>query len=111
MCFADAAFSPHLLVSGSDDTMVKVWDRRILPATYDPSTPVLTQAAGYLPGHHAGVTSLEARGDGVYVLSNSKDQTAKLWDIRMMTSHAEHDAMPGHARYPVTWDYRWEHYP
>ena len=39
-------------------------------------------------GHLEGVTFLDSRGDGRYFISNSKDQSIKLWDIRKMSSHA-----------------------
>lgn len=111
MCFADPAYTPHVLVSGSDDCLIKVWDRRTMPASYDRSQRKLLNAAGYLTGHHAGITSLDARGDGRYVLSNSKDQTVKLWDLRMMASHAEAARMPAPDRDGSEWDYRGMDYP
>ena len=37
---------------------------------------------GVLVGHTEGLTHLHSRGDGRHVLSNAKDQTAKLWDLR-----------------------------
>ena len=52
----------------------QVWDRRALGRGARP--------AGVLPGHTEGITHLDARGDGRYLLSNAKDQTARLWDVR-----------------------------
>jgi WD repeat-containing protein 23 len=72
VCFGDLS-SPHLLYSGSDDGTVKVWDRRSI-ADLRPS--------GVFLGHKGGVTYVDSKGDGRYVVSNSKDQTAKLWDLR-----------------------------
>lgn len=37
-------------------------------------------------GHLEGITFIDSRGDGRYFISNGKDQTIKLWDIRKMTS-------------------------
>ena len=37
---------------------------------------------GVFAGHADGIASLATRGDDRYVLSNSKDQTIKLWDVR-----------------------------
>lgn len=37
-------------------------------------------------GHLEGITFLDSRGDGRYLISNGKDQTIKLWDIRKMSS-------------------------
>ena len=35
-----------------------------------------------LIGHTEGLTHLDSKNDGRYLLSNCKDQTARLWDIR-----------------------------
>jgi WD repeat-containing protein 23 len=97
VCFADE--SGHLIYSGSDDNLCKVWDRRCLNAKGNP--------AGVLMGHVEGITFLDSRGDGRYFISNGKDQTIKLWDIRKMSSNA--NCNPGFRNYE--WDYRWMDYP
>lgn len=74
--FADKS-SSNVLVSGSDDSFIKVWDRRSMRG----QTP-----SGVLVGHTEGITFVSSKGDGRYVVSNGKDQTAKLWDLRMMYS-------------------------
>lgn len=102
VCFADD--SGHLIFSGGDDNLCKVWDRRCFNAQGKP--------AGVLMGHLQGITFLDSRGDGRYFISNGKDQTIKLWDIRKMSSNA-------HARnwgnnlgfWNYDWDYRWMDYP
>lgn len=33
-------------------------------------------------GHTSGITSITSRDDGRYFISNSKDQSIKLWDVR-----------------------------
>ncbi|XP_050119149.1 LEC14B homolog isoform X4 [Malus sylvestris] len=95
VCFADE--TGHLIYSGSDDNLCKVWDRRCL-MTYG-------QASGVLMGHLEGVTFIDSRGDGRYLISNGKDQTTKLWDIRKMSSRA----IPRLT--DRDWDYRWMEYP
>ena len=45
-----------------------------------------SQPAGKLVGHLEGITFIDSRGDGRYFISNSKDQTIKLWDIRTMST-------------------------
>ncbi|KAG1326344.1 LEC14B [Cocos nucifera] len=74
--FADE--TGHLIFSGSDDNLCKVWDRRCFTSTGKP--------AGILTGHLEGITFIDSRGDGRYFISNGKDQTTKLWDIRRMSS-------------------------
>lgn len=56
----------------------QVWDRRCFVTE--------RQAAGVLTGHLEGITFIDSHGDGRYFISNSKDQTIKLWDIRKMSS-------------------------
>jgi DDB1- and CUL4-associated factor 11 len=84
-----------LLVSGSDDGLLKLWDLR---------TP--DRARGLCVGHAEGIASIASKGNGIHVVSNSKDQTAKLWDLRRLR-----DASPeATSRYAVdsARDYRWD---
>ncbi|KAI0698404.1 WD40 repeat-like protein, partial [Cerioporus squamosus] len=103
-CWADTA-SGNVLISGSDDTFVKVWDRRSLGGTGKPS--------GVLIGHTEGITYVSAKGDGRYVISNGKDQILRLWDLRMMRSNSEFEAVAGRSRsYGIPgYDYRGDAYP
>ncbi|PKY50398.1 WD40 repeat-like protein [Rhizophagus irregularis] len=99
VCFADD--SSHILFSGSDDTYIKVWDRRSMRGGKE---------SGVLVGHTEGITYVTAKGDGRYCLSNSKDQTMKLWDIRMMVSGERFENMQLED-YRQGWDYRLNNYP
>lgn len=98
VCFADKS-SPHILYSGSDDSHIKVWDRRSMGDRRE---------AGAFVGHTEGITYIDSKGDGRYVLSNGKDQCMKLWDIRMaMSTERFHDVV-GRRRGPSVFDYRME---
>ena len=66
--------SGHLFASGGDDADVKVWDARTLPRGGDDAAAARARPVATLRGHLGGVTYLDARGDGVHVLSNAKDQ-------------------------------------
>eukprot|EP00898_Chlorokybus_atmophyticus_P005696 jgi/Chlat1/6127/Chrsp409S05660 len=97
VCFADS--NPNIVYSGSDDCLIKVWDRRLLRSGTSPQ--------GVLIGHCEGITHVTSKGDGRYILSNSKDQSARLWDARKLSSESDSAALPALAR--RMWDYRWEH--
>ena len=97
VCFANRAQS-NLIFTGSDDSLVKVWDRR-----------VLTKEAGTFVGHSEGITHVTSKGDGILLASNSKDQLLKVWDIRMMVQPEDLQSV----RIPQSsgFDYRWQKYP
>jgi WD repeat-containing protein 23 len=96
VCFVDPEQAPSLVLSGSDDGLIKLWDLRT------------ERAQGLLAGHVSGITSVcskdggpgGGRGGGRYLVSNGKDQTTKLWDLRKMVE-AGRDA---EARYAVDLD-------
>ena len=69
--------SANVVFSGSDDTFCKVWDRRLLGESEG-------KPCGVMVGHLDGITHIDSKGDGRYFISNSKDQSIKLWDLRTM---------------------------
>lgn len=65
---------------------------------------------GVLAGHRDGITFINPRGDSRYLISNSKDQSIKLWDVRVFSSQtAAQNTL--RAVYEQTWDYRWQGVP
>ncbi|KAJ7767734.1 WD40-repeat-containing domain protein [Mycena metata] len=99
--WADTA-SGNVLVSASDDSFLKVWDRRSLGVSQKPS--------GVLMGHTEGITYVSAKGDGRYVISNGKDQKLRLWDLRKMRSNQDLESVQN-MYYGTNFDYRYPHYP
>lgn len=99
VCYGDSS-SPHILYSGSDDTTIKVWDRRSLGDGRE---------AGVFLGHTEGLTYVDSKGDGRYVLSNGKDQTAKLWDLRKMMPPEKLEDIDV-SRYTTNFEYRTDTY-
>ena len=65
--------SSQMIFTGCDDHEVKVWDRRLLGA----GGPTGGGAVGVFLGHNEGITHLDSKGDGRYLISNSKDQSIK----------------------------------
>lgn len=94
--FADN--SSNIIYTGSDDWALKIWDVRSLGDS---------RAAGVLIGHLEGLTYVESKGDGRYILSNAKDQSAKLWDVRNATSPQAFDRIRN-LRPPSQFDYRFD---
>ena len=69
-CFGIYPEEPHKLVSGSYDTMIKLWDIRD------------KNCSATLKGHSQQINSLSISPDGSLLLSGSEDCTARLWDLR-----------------------------
>ncbi|TPX77541.1 hypothetical protein CcCBS67573_g01174 [Chytriomyces confervae] len=101
--FAD--LSSNVLISGSDDSIIKVWDRRSsLPAG---------KPAGVLTGHTEGITFITTKDrDGRTAVSNGKDQTMKVWDLRKMLEYGTVKSREACAvDLGTNFDYRWQPYP
>lgn len=98
VCYLDE--TGNTIVSGSDDYLIKVWDRRQLGVR---STSRDGACVGVLPGHLQGVTHVSPKGDGIYFISNGKDQCIKLWDIRRKLEPKAKIHQPSSSR----WDYRY----
>lgn len=110
-CIDSARRGQDLLISGSDDGTIGIWDPRQKAAvdyleTEYPVTAVALAEAGHeiysggvdngirvwdarkmqvsytMEGHTDLVTSLEVSPDGQYLLSNSQDSTVRTWDVR-----------------------------
>uniref|UniRef100_A0AAV1VPF2 Uncharacterized protein n=1 Tax=Peronospora matthiolae TaxID=2874970 RepID=A0AAV1VPF2_9STRA len=103
IAFVDGPLHTNVFVSGSDDMLIKLWDRRVLSESYPKPQSVFT-------GHTDGITHISSRDDGYYFISNSKDQTTKLWDIRKCSSSNQLDEAAAF-RKPFSWDYRFQAYP
>mmetsp|Transcript_15157 Transcript_15157/g.17572 ORF Transcript_15157/g.17572 Transcript_15157/m.17572 type:complete len:103 (+) Transcript_15157:1061-1369(+) len=81
--------------------MVKVWDRRILGNN---------KAIGCFVGHSEGITYVDSKEDERYLISVSKDQTIKLWDLRKANTIDEYKNMSKLKRISG-FDYRMHDYP
>lgn len=65
---------------------------------------------GVLAGHMDGITHIDSRGDGRYLITNCKDQTIKLWDVRAFSDQTgEQNTRKAVAS--QNWDYRWQRVP
>lgn len=73
LCLANPECS-NILLSGGDDGIIFIWDRRALG--------INNKSVGMFLGHHSGITHITSKQDQFYFASNSKDNQVKLWDIR-----------------------------
>lgn len=99
--------SSNVMFSGMDDGVVKLWDRRCL----DETNP---EPIGVLVGHLDGITYIDSKNDGRYLISNSKDQSIKLWDVRSFSKNGaeeRHGRLKQATRNINDWDYRWDEVP
>ncbi|MFH4974063.1 hypothetical protein AB6A40_000772 [Gnathostoma spinigerum] len=93
--------SRYLVFSAGDDGLCKVWDCRDLG--------IESRPAGVFAGHRDGITFIDNKDDR-YILTNSKDQTIKVWDIRKFSSAAaERETRAAVAS--QRWDYRYQPAP
>jgi WD repeat-containing protein 23 len=86
----------NVICCGGDDFHIKLWDVRMR----------MGPPIGVLEGHMDGITSISTTLDDIHILSNSKDQTAKLFDARRLVN--VHETAPVRA---LAWDYRFMAYP
>uniref|UniRef100_A0AC34QJQ8 WD repeat-containing protein 23 n=1 Tax=Panagrolaimus sp. JU765 TaxID=591449 RepID=A0AC34QJQ8_9BILA len=102
VCFVDD--SSNLILSSGDDGLINMWDRRTMDM-FGEGKPVCQFA-----GHRDGVTFIDSRKDNRYFLTNSKDQTIKVWDVRLPSSKEGIEATKRAVR-SQNWDYRWQYTP
>lgn len=60
-----------------------------------------------MAGHASGLTCVSSKGDGIYFITNGKDQCMKLWDVRTMKNQGE--GVPRISNESDHWDYRYDH--
>ncbi len=65
---------------------------------------------GVLSGHVDGITYIDSKGDGRHLITNCKDQTIKLWDMRSFSPQIGFEATRK-AVSKQNWDYRWQAIP
>jgi hypothetical protein len=92
--------NPSIMYSGGDDGLCRIWDRR-------ETDEKKARAVGLFAGHRDGLTFIDAKSDGRYIITNSKDQSVKLWDLRKF-SPPEGILATRNAVARQQWDYRWQ---
>ncbi|XP_018789990.1 PREDICTED: DDB1- and CUL4-associated factor 11 [Bactrocera latifrons] len=112
----------NIFVSGCNNGVLKLWDLRCAGSTArgrsgsgssynnnrNSCTSVRHMPVGIFKGHLDGITYIDPRNDGHYLLTNSKDQSIKIWDVRMTSPNNKLNKviLP-----LIPWDYRWDTVP
>ena len=65
---------------------------------------------GTFAGHTDGITYIDTKDDSRHIITNSKDQSIKLWDLRKFASKKS-IAQTKKAVKNQNWDYRWARFP
>ncbi|XP_017866216.1 PREDICTED: DDB1- and CUL4-associated factor 11 [Drosophila arizonae] len=97
---------PNVIIAGCDDGLLKVYDLRTSFRSRNLSKSVVS-----FIGHFDGITYIDSRNDGYHVLSNSKDQSIKIWDMRKPSNLRNRSTARQHQLAMTTWDYRWDRVP
>lgn len=97
---------PNMIIAGCDDGLLKVYDLRTSFRSRNLSKSVIS-----FIGHFDGITYIDPRNDGYHVLSNSKDQSIKIWDMRKPSNLRNRSTARQHQLSMTTWDYRWDRVP
>nr|XP_016930290.1 DDB1- and CUL4-associated factor 11 [Drosophila suzukii] len=97
---------PNVIIAGCDDGLLKVYDLR----TSFRSRELSKTVASFI-GHYDGVTYIDSRNDGYHVLSNSKDQSIKIWDMRQPSNMRNRSRSRQQQLDLHMWDYRWNRVP
>ena len=63
-----------------------------------------------LGSSYKAITHIHAQGDNRYLITNSKDQSIKLWDMRKFSRQEGVEATLSKVQ-QQTWDYRWQNVP
>ena len=69
-CISEIESEPQMLVSGSTDTTIKIWDQRSKAYVLN------------MKGHSSQINSVEVAPDSTVVVSGDADGSVRLWDIR-----------------------------
>uniref|UniRef100_A0A1A9VMR6 WD_REPEATS_REGION domain-containing protein n=1 Tax=Glossina austeni TaxID=7395 RepID=A0A1A9VMR6_GLOAU len=91
----------NLVVSGCSNGFIKLWDLR---CNYRAD-----KSASVFVGHLDGITYIDPRNDGHYLLGNARDQSIKICDIRQPTPNSRVQKNPTSPL--IEWDYGWDQLP
>lgn len=97
---------PNVIMAGCDDGLLRVYDLRTSFRSRSLSKSVIS-----FIGHYDGITYIDSRNDGYHVLTNSKDQSIKVWDMRQPSNLRYRSNARQHQLTLADWDYRWDRVP
>lgn len=95
--------SNNVIIGGSNHGVIEIWDRRVLQGTQRGAKA--RKSVATLFGHFDGITYIDPKGDGRHFITNSKDQSVKLWDVRQMGKRNQ-VTKAKKVLYPQRWNYQ-----
>lgn len=72
----------NVIIGAANNGIIEIWDRRTLGNSSGNENDKNQKSVGTLFGHFDGITYIDSKNDGRYFITNSKDQSVKLWDVR-----------------------------
>ncbi|KAG9125341.1 U3 small nucleolar RNA-associated protein 13, partial [Ceratobasidium sp. 392] len=94
----DGAGVPRLLVTGSQDRTVKVWDLGELARSSSSSNPIKLKSLTTLKAHDKDINALDVAPNGRLVATGSQDKTAKIFELGTGSDLAHVGTLKGHKR-------------
>ncbi|KAG9096439.1 U3 small nucleolar RNA-associated protein 13 [Ceratobasidium sp. 370] len=95
----DGAGVPRVLVTGSQDRTVKVWDlgelARLSPTS---SAPIKLKSLTTLKAHDKDINALDVAPNGKFIATGSQDKTAKIFEVVTGSDLAHVGTLKGHKR-------------
>ncbi|KAG8764718.1 U3 small nucleolar RNA-associated protein 13 [Ceratobasidium sp. 428] len=94
----DGVGVPKVLVTGSQDRTIKLWDLSELARSLSSTSPTKLKSLTTLKAHDKDINALDVAPNGKLVATGSQDKTAKIFEIPAGNDLAHVGILKGHKR-------------